>query len=163
MYDGAAYCSMPGSRAALASRLAGMQDSEFTALLGLIDSLIRRVTLTRDIYAEAENTAEAAVRTDTLIRWPAVPGAALYQVYARRTDAPDWGDPIALLATESPSGALPRTPDADRTFTHTANLRGDDWFFGVSACAADGACSPVASAVPGGAFVPLTPAQGDNR
>lgn len=107
--------------------------------------------------------AEAAVRTDTLIRWPAVPGAALYQVYARRTDAPDWGDPIALLATETPSGALPRTPDADRTFTHTANLRGDDWFFGVSACAADGACSPVASAVPGGAFVPLTPAQGDNR
>ena len=63
MYDGAAYCSMPDSRAALASRLAGMQDSEFTALLGLIDSLIRRVTLTRDIYAEAENTAEAAVRT----------------------------------------------------------------------------------------------------
>jgi hypothetical protein len=34
-------------------------------------------------------------------------------------------------------------------------VRGDDWFFGVSSVAADGTQSPVASAVPGGAFVPL--------
>jgi hypothetical protein len=33
--------------------------------------------------------------------------------------------------------------------------RGDDWFFGVSAVAADGAESPVASAVPGGGFAPV--------
>lgn len=40
-------------------------------------------------------------------------------------------------------------------------VRGDDWIFGVSACAASGACSPVASAVPGGAFAPLAQPEGD--
>jgi hypothetical protein len=41
-----------------------------------------------------------------------------------------------------------------REFKHVKKLRGDDWLFGVAACA--GAyCSPVASAVPGGAFEPV--------
>ena len=35
--------------------------------------------------------------------------------------------------------------------------RGDDWIFGISAVAADGSESPVASAVPGGDFHPLAP------
>jgi hypothetical protein len=33
-------------------------------------------------------------------------------------------------------------------------VRGDDWMFGVAACAG-GYCSPVSSAVPGGAFAPV--------
>jgi hypothetical protein len=33
-------------------------------------------------------------------------------------------------------------------------IRVDDWVFGVSSVAADGSESPVASAVPGGAFRP---------
>ena len=33
--------------------------------------------------------------------------------------------------------------------------RGDDWLFGVTAIAANGAESPVASAVPGGAYTPV--------
>jgi hypothetical protein len=37
-------------------------------------------------------------------------------------------------------------------------VRGDDWLFGVSSVAADGSESPVASAVPGGAFAPLVAA-----
>jgi hypothetical protein len=36
-------------------------------------------------------------------------------------------------------------------------VRVDDWVFGVSALAADGSESPVAAAVPGGAFKPYTP------
>jgi hypothetical protein len=40
------------------------------------------------------------------------------------------------------------------THLRLEGVRGDDWFFGVSAIAADGAESPVASAVPGGAYVP---------
>jgi hypothetical protein len=36
-------------------------------------------------------------------------------------------------------------------------VRVDDWVFGVSSVAADGSESPVASAVPGGAFRPYTP------
>ena len=40
---------------------------------------------------------------------------------------------------------------------HTCVLKGirvDDWVFGVSSVSADGYESPVASAVPGGAFKP---------
>jgi hypothetical protein len=33
----------------------------------------------------------------------------------------------------------------------------DDWAFGVSAVSAEGVESPVASAVAGGAFVPIAP------
>ena len=36
-------------------------------------------------------------------------------------------------------------------------IRVDDWVFGVSSVAADGSESPVASAVPGGAFGPYVP------
>ena len=36
-------------------------------------------------------------------------------------------------------------------------IRVDDWVFGVSSVAADGSESPVASAVPGGAFRPYEP------
>jgi hypothetical protein len=36
-------------------------------------------------------------------------------------------------------------------------IRVDDWVFGVSSVAADGSESPVASAVPGGAFRPVAP------
>jgi hypothetical protein len=37
------------------------------------------------------------------------------------------------------------------------NVRVDDFVFGVSSVSADGFESPVASAVPGGAFRPYTP------
>jgi hypothetical protein len=43
---------------------------------------------------------------------------------------------------------------------HRAVLKGvrvDDWIFGVSAVSADGYETPVASAVPGGAFRPYAP------
>jgi hypothetical protein len=36
-------------------------------------------------------------------------------------------------------------------------VRGDDWFFGVSSVSADGVESPIASAVPGGAYAPASP------
>ena len=37
-------------------------------------------------------------------------------------------------------------------------IRVDDWVFGVSSISADGSESPVASAVPGGAFKPFVAA-----
>jgi hypothetical protein len=46
------------------------------------------------------------------------------------------------------------------TSANLEGVRGDDWFFGVSAHGADGSMSPIASAVPGGASVPL-PAAAD--
>lgn len=98
-------------------------------------------------------TLEAAVRTDSLLQWQPVPGAASYVVMARRTDEPYWSTAVAIVAPGTPSSAMPATSTA---ISVTANLRGDDWLFGVSACApGGGVCSPYASAVPGGAFAPL--------
>ncbi|WP_423142549.1 M20/M25/M40 family metallo-hydrolase [Parablastomonas sp. CN1-191] len=86
-------------------------------------------------------TADAAVKTFTTIKWAPVPGATGYTVWRRSTDARDWGQPVQTTAT---------TLDLP-------GVRGDDWIFGVSAQAAGGASSPIASAVPGGQFAPLKP------
>ena len=46
-------------------------------------------------------------------------------------------------------------PVANIRYTETLpHIRVDDWVFGVSSVSADGFESPVASAVPGGAFKP---------
>ncbi len=91
-------------------------------------------------------TAKVAVRTYTELEWDAVPGAASYWIYRRRTDEPHWrktdqGDSAPMQVTQ--------------TSVKLDGVRGDDWFFGVSACSANAVCSPVASAVPAGAFAPI--------
>jgi len=89
-------------------------------------------------------TAKVAVSNSSEISWQPVPGAVSYAVWRRRTDAPYWeGKPVKAGITGT-SLTLP-------------GVRGDDWFFGVSAYAADGAMSPIASALPGGEFEPLVP------
>jgi len=87
-------------------------------------------------------SAEVAVQTFSLIRWQAVQGAVGYTVWRRRTDARDWEQPV-------------RVDGAGASELKLDGVRGDDWLFGVSARAADGSESPVASAVPGGGFAPL--------
>ena len=87
-------------------------------------------------------TAEAAVQTFTDVKWSAVPGAATYSVWRRRTDAPAWDD-------------KPVIADVVATSARLEGVRGDDWIFGVSAKASSGAESPVSAAVPGGGFSPL--------
>lgn len=85
---------------------------------------------------------EAALKTDTDLQWQPVPGAATYAVWQRRTDASAWeAKPVLSGLTE--------------TRATLKGVRGDDWLFGVSATAASGAQSPIAAAVPGGAFSPL--------
>lgn len=87
----------------------------------------------------------AAVQTYTDVDWSAVPGAARYHVWQRRTDAAGWdAKPVAETAG---------------THVRLDSVRGDDWFFGVSTVAADGSESPIASAVPGGAYLPETAAK----
>ncbi|QGN56224.1 M20/M25/M40 family metallo-hydrolase [Novosphingobium sp. Gsoil 351] len=87
-------------------------------------------------------TAEAAVQTFTDVKWSAVPGAATYSVWRRRTDAPAWED-------------KPVIADVAATSARLGGVRGDDWIFGVSARAAGGAESPISAALPGGGFGPL--------
>jgi len=89
-------------------------------------------------------TVQGAVQTFTELSWTPVPGAASYTIWQRRTDQPDW-DPKPLRSGITATQA--RLPD----------VRGDDWFFGVSAVSADGVESPIASALPGGGFAPTAP------
>jgi hypothetical protein len=107
--------------------------------------------------------AEGAVSTDTTITWEPVRGASAYVVRWRRTDSPDWERSLRVDAREGmttvdaprPAGA---TGPARRL--HRAVLPGvrvDDWVFGVSSVGENGVESPVASAVPGGAFRPYSP------
>jgi hypothetical protein len=108
-----------------------------------------------------EPTVEGAVATDTTISWRAVPGAARYHVRWRRTDSPQWER--FLPAAQSPVMVM----TSGESGRHEVNgsehkvvidkVRVDDWVFGVSSVSADGHESPVASAVPGGAFRPYTP------
>ena len=107
-----------------------------------------------------EPTVQGAVSTDTAIAWTDSPGATAYQVRWRRTDAPNWTESVLVrsgnpsLCTAPPNG-LGTPPCVD---THVLRgIRVDDWVFGVSSVSANGFESPVASAVPGGAFKPYTP------
>ena len=86
--------------------------------------------------------AEAAVQTFTTISWDEVPGATGYSIWKRATDNPQWEE-------------KPVIENVVATSANLEGVRGDDWFFGVSARSAEGAMSPIASAVPGGAFRPL--------
>jgi hypothetical protein len=93
-----------------------------------------------------------AVSTNTGLQWEWVPAAEAYRIRWRRTDASQWEQ------SRLERGVCPALePGADRTCSYTLpGIRVDDWVFGVSSVAADGSESPVASAVPGGAFRPYT-------
>ena len=54
---------------------------------------------------------------------------------------------------EACAGSAKFAAATGRRFTH---IRVDDWVFGVSSVSKDGFESPVASAVPGGAFKPMS-------
>jgi hypothetical protein len=88
-----------------------------------------------------EPKAEGAVSTDTTISWaPVAAATGGYVVRWRRTDSNQWQESKRVVAGET-KVVLP-------------HVRVDDWVFGVSSVSKDGFESPVASAVPGGAFKP---------
>jgi len=95
-------------------------------------------------------SADAAVRLDTEIKWQPVPGAGIYAVAKRRTDESYWRDDAAIVYRDGPVNT-----EEDAEYSYIVPLRGDDWLFGVQACASGSYCSPYASAVPGGAFEPV--------
>ncbi|MEA3012355.1 MAG: hypothetical protein QOD42_900 [Sphingomonadales bacterium] len=104
---------------------------------------------------------EGAVSTDTRISWQEVEGAPDYIVRWRRTDASNWEHSMRVLENTlllEPNCQAGREPSCSGPMTFKLRgIRVDDWVFGVSSVAADGSESPVASAVPGGAFGPYTP------
>jgi hypothetical protein len=101
-----------------------------------------------------EPKIEGAVSTDTTLSWIAVPRAT-YAVRLRRTDAPNWQERTLV---QDNAGALCSAqihpPAPYRCTVVLQGIRVDDWVFGVSSVSKNGFESPVASAVPGGAFKP---------
>jgi hypothetical protein len=108
-----------------------------------------------------EPKVEGAVSTDTTVTWNFVPTAGAYLVRWRRTDAPQWEKAQRFDASEFPQcgtfGSEPASNNKNNRSGCQSVLKGirvDDWVFGVSSVSKDGFESPVASAVPGGAFRP---------
>jgi peptidase M28-like protein len=109
-----------------------------------------------------EPAVEGALATFTELMWNPVPGAEQYIVRWRPTDAANWTSSLRIS-----NFAIRRTcrDPNDRECVRRIGkvgatlpgIRVDDYVFGVSSVAADGSESPVASAVPGGAFRPYTP------
>ena len=87
---------------------------------------------------------EGGVSTDTTVTWEPVAAAASYAIRWRRTDANQW----------EVSRSVPAGQCATECKVVLPHIRVDDWVFGVSSVSKDGFESPVASAVPGGAFHP---------
>ena len=108
-----------------------------------------------------EPTVEGAVSTDTVVSWIGIRGARAHNVRWRRTDENNWShqSPVEPQCLVLPSLIINTITGARRGMPATCQLvlphiRVDDWVFGVSSVSADGYESPVASAVPGGAFKP---------
>jgi hypothetical protein len=89
-----------------------------------------------------EPKVEGAVSTNTTLTWPRVRGAARYRIWWRRTDASQWQ--FSRNVSNCIGACTAVLP----------HIRVDDWVFGVSSISSRGFESPVASAVPGGAFRP---------
>jgi hypothetical protein len=111
-----------------------------------------------------EPTVEGAVSTDTTVTWDCCQqNAVAWNLYWRRTDANQWQEKKRIDAEAGvvQLPADPQMPAAMGRVIGRAILKGirvDDWVFGVSSVSADGFESPVASAVPGGAFKPFVAA-----
>jgi hypothetical protein len=107
-----------------------------------------------------EPKVEGAVSTDTTLKWEASPDVVAYNVHWRRTDANQWevARRVPVIRNSVNDGksdcqifGQPQTGGCVVVLPH---IRVDDWVFGVSSVSKDGFESPVASAVPGGAFKP---------
>jgi Zn-dependent M28 family amino/carboxypeptidase len=87
---------------------------------------------------------EGGVSTDTTVTWEPVAAAASYAIRWRRTDSNQWEVSRPVPASQCSTECKVLLP----------HVRVDDWVFGVASLSKDGFESPVASAVPGGAFGP---------
>ena len=117
------------------------EEMDFNYLAKVTHLNVRAIDLLSKTPMPPAPVAQAAVRTFTEIKWEPVDGATGYRIYRRRTDEGAWEErPVAV------TGETEKVLDG---------VRGDDWLFGVSSVGEGGFESPIASAVPAGAFAPL--------
>lgn len=133
-----------------------IEEMDFAYLAGVTKLNVRALDALAHAPMPPKVTVDAAVRVDTELSWDEVAGAKLYIVHVRRTAQTDWLTEPPLSHGSSPWDAVIMQDDVvqDTPILNQIPLRGDDWMFGVAACAGD-YCSPVSSAVPGGAFEPV--------
>ncbi len=106
-------------------------------------------------------TVEGAVSTDTTVTWEgdSIRPDSGFVVRWRRTDAPNWQHEQRMLGSQCGIVVTVNRTTKDERWNSPCKavlkgIRVDDWVFGVSSVSKDGYESPVASAVPGGAFKP---------
>ena len=106
-------------------------------------------------------TVEGAVSTDTTVTWEgdSIRPDSGFVVRWRRTDAPNWQHEQRMLGNQCGIAVTVNRTTKDERWNSPCKavlkgIRVDDWVFGVSSVSKDGYESPVASAVPGGAFKP---------
>jgi Zn-dependent M28 family amino/carboxypeptidase len=116
--------------------------------------------------APPEPTVEGAVSTDTTVTWNRSLRTEKYIVHWRATDANQWhsSQPVAPESCPPVKDVTPANQSGPELIMHAwavgpckvvlKGIRVDDWVFGVSSVSNEGWESPVASAVPGGAFKP---------
>jgi len=104
-----------------------------------------------------EPKVEGAVSTDTTLSWSAESDdsggagwADYFVIHWRRTDSNQWEHSLRRVAHPNRGFGTP----VMAVGKILKGIRVDDWVFGVSSVSKDGFESPVASAVPGGAFKP---------
>ncbi|HEU0098150.1 MAG TPA: M28 family metallopeptidase [Allosphingosinicella sp.] len=109
-------------------------------------------------------TVEGGVSTDTTLTWNPVKGADHYIIRWRPTDSANWQNSLRVSyddLAKCPGRPAPANAAGDKIFATCVkvlkSVRVDDFVFGVSSVSGDGYESPVASAVPGGAFRPYAP------
>jgi Zn-dependent M28 family amino/carboxypeptidase len=118
-----------------------------------------------------EPKVEGAVSTDTTLTFAPVAGAANYVIRWRRTDDNQWtgerrhaGPELVITSCRVPGPACAEAIARQQQKVVLPHVRVDDWVFGVSSVSKDGFESPVASAVPGGAFKPyVAPPPADKK
>jgi Zn-dependent M28 family amino/carboxypeptidase len=115
-----------------------------------------------------EPTVEGAVSTNTTVKWRNSTYDGYNIIRWRRTSASNWEESTQVPAsgitiTSCHPGTCRNRPDPSGSSVILPHIRVDDWVFGVSSVSEDGFESPVASAVPGGAFKPwVRPAEPAN-
>jgi len=133
---------------------------DFAYLAKITKLNIAALAATASAPPPPEPKVEGAVSTDTAVIWRSVLGAASYKVWWRRTDANQWETSRTVGPASCPPSRMTRASPDNLILEDWSckivlpHIRVDDWVFGVSSVSKDGFESPVASAVPGGAFKP---------
>jgi hypothetical protein len=135
-----------------------IEEMDFAYLAGVTKLNVRALDALARAPMPPKVTVDAAVKTYTDLKWDEVLGGHQFRIFKRKTDASAWPQQEERVIEIKGDHGYDEAGNFVSWRTETKftleGVRGDDWMFGVAACAG-GYCSPVSSAVPGGAFEPV--------